>query len=608
MEQYLQINQMYWNGSPFQWAFYVSILLILIFEKRKTLKLVFGVFPIVMLVGMFNPLTSFVIGSILRYSNLYYVRLFSAIPVFYCMAHGVMLLLNRMRGAGKLVGVCAATALIIYAGNCVYREPWMQRAANLQKTPDAVFEVLDVLPRENGNACVAFPDPLYLYARQVDADIIMPYGRSLSGVPIPLLQQLNQPVPDVAAVMTMAGNDGVDYVVINRNDDAKAVFLNSGYEPVGETSGYCIYAVTGTPKTVKTLNEKRQVVSTVSLDADGNPAYSTVNVIAAREYTYDRWGNQIEEKYYGKDGQRVTTIDGFSGKKKSYVLHGLAWLADSVVNLDPEDRSLLVSGRYETKYRYLHRRDLIEESYYDADGQPMNRLDTGYASTTKQYDDQGRIISERFSDTAGSPTICFDGYAGYDREYDGIRRIASEKYVDAQGVPINNQAGFATWNRAYDEYGNLTEEAFLDADGNIVDIRGRILEETAVDLLQKIRKENVANSVGVGFQWNEDGSCTVAGEAQGITWNDIIMADRPYYFLNGASYRVEYSAENVSLRIYFYEDSTWNNRIGNLSTYGDTEFTVPQNCGAMIIRLWVAPGASVNETVYPRIYVKNDAA
>lgn len=604
MEQYAQINRMFWNGSYFQYIFYASIALILVLEKRKLHKIVFGVFPVVMIFGMFNPATSVVIFKVFHSSNLYYVRLFSIIPVFYCMAHGAMLLLDKAQGIVKLCGACIAIALFVFAGHSVYQEDWMQRAENPQKVPDEVFEVLDVIPREKENVRVAFPEPLYLYARQVDGSIIMPYGRQLSGSPIQFLDELNAPVPNVSTVMTLAGNQSVDYIVVKKSEEAKAVFFNSGYAPVGETEGYCVYPVTGVPKIELTLNEKRQVESSTYVDPDGNPAYSNLSVITTRVFEYDRWGNKTKETFFDKDGRRVTTIEGFSSTGRSYKLYGLTWIVDSITHMDNSDQPVLVAGRYETRFKHLRKRNSVEERYYDQDGQPMDRLDTGYAATLLEYDANGRLISEKFTDTLGNPVSSTDGYAGYTLEYNDFNRITTEKYYNTEGMICNNSAGFAEWNRTYDDSGNVIEESFIDEQGKTVDMKSRIRENPSFDLLQLAKKESVANSVGIGYAWNEDGSCTVTGEAQGISWNNIIMDNRPFYFINGETYRVEYSSENVHLRICFYEDSTWNKQVDVLIALDDAEFTVPQNCGAVIIRLWVAPGTNVNETVHPKIYAE----
>lgn len=605
MEQYTKVNEMYWSGSRLQWVFYASILLILVFEKRKTYKLVFGVFPVVALVAVFNPLTSKAVSLFFRKAEVYYVRLFSIIPVFYCMAHGMTMIVKKVQGILKLFGVCAALLVFVCAGNSIYRESWMKAAENPQKVPDEVLNVLAAIPHEDKTVRVALPSPLHIYARQVDGSVLMPYGRAIHGDPVPLLAELIKKVPNVARVMTLAGNGDVDYVVVKRSKKAKAAFRKRGYNPIGETEGYSIYAVSGTRRTEKILNEKRQVVSATTLDAEGKPYNSNTSAIATREYAYDRWGNRTEERYYDHTGRRVTMTNGLSGKRKSYVMHGLAWLINSETNLDMQDQPILAAGRYETRYRYLRRRDLIEESYCDAEGRLMNRLDTGYAIALKEYDKAGKVISEKYFDVDRKPVACTDGYSAYAREYDEEGRLTVEKYYDGQGMPADNRDGFATWRRSYDEDGNLTGEAFLDAQGNTVDIRERVLGDAANDLSCQMLRVSVDNGVGISYQWHEDGTCRVAGVAQGTSFNNLLVGERPFYLLNGETYKVRYSSDKVDLRIYFYADNAGKKRIGSLKTLGDTEFTVPQNCQAVTIRLWVAGGEKVDETVCPRIFVKN---
>lgn len=606
MGQYAQVNQMYWNGSIFQWIFYAGILLILVFERRRINKVVFGVYPIVMIIGMFNPVTSMVVGRFFSNSDVYYVRLFSVIPVFYCIAYGLTLVIKKTRGAIRLVCTCAAVALIIISGNCVYQEPWMQKAENLQKVPNEVFQVLDVIPREKENARVAFPEPLDLYARQVDGSITMPYGRQYDAVMTPLLKELNKSIPDVTKVISLALNNSVDYVVVSNNQEARVCFSEVGYEPIAETADYYVYSVTGTVTYDLVLNEKRQKASETARDSNGLPTYSWKSVITTRKYEYDRWGNCIKETYFDKDGERVSTIEGYFGLKKSYVLHGLAWVTDSMVYLDDEDQPMLASGRYETRYKYSRQKDIIEESYYDCDGKPMNRMDGGYAKEIKQFDDNDRLISVRFFDTSGSATESVDGYAAYTRDYDKYGHITAERYFDMKGDKINNWAGFAEWIRTYDDDGNVITELFVDDNGSIVDVKSLLARDTSFDLLQWARKESINNSVGVGYFWHEDGSCTITGNAQGISWNNLIMTDRPFYFINGETYIVDYSNENVVLVIDFYQDSTWSNVIGGLKTTCNTEFTIPQNCGAIVIRLQVPVGIGVDETVHPKIFMKYD--
>ncbi len=51
------INEIFWGSHFYEWWFYLSVVLILIFEKRKTRRIIFGVFPLLFIIGIFNPVS-----------------------------------------------------------------------------------------------------------------------------------------------------------------------------------------------------------------------------------------------------------------------------------------------------------------------------------------------------------------------------------------------------------------------------------------------------------------------------------------------------------------------------------------------------------------------
>lgn len=604
MEYFKQINLLYWNGSKLEYIYYICIIIILVFEKRKTYKIVFGVFSILFLLGLASPIAVTVAKVLFNGSGQYFVRLFSVIPVFYCMAHGIIILLNRLQRHIKFIGICAVVILIMFIGNNIYKEPWMKYANNIYKTPDEVFSVLKAIPRGKKNVRVAFPDPLYCYARQIDGNIQMPYGRDLGAGRYKLLEEISSSSPNPENVMRMAANTSVDYVVVKNNEDIIKAFSDYEYVPIAETDAYCIYSVTAPNKTEYYLNDKRQIEIITECDKNGNPVYSNNRVMTTIEYSYDRWGNPVKEMYYDKSGKHVTNIEGNSGIKKTYQLNGLQWVVNSITYLDENEQPTQISGRYETRYEYNKNRQITKESYFDKDGRPMNRTDTGYSNAIKRYDSFGRIVMECYTDIFGNKTESNDGYAEYTCDYEN-NRIVSEKYYDVEGSEKNNKYGFAEWNRMYDDLGNVIKETFINDAGKEVDMNEYLQEYYSDNLLDLIKKRDIENGVGIKYIWNDDGSCMVTGESQGISWYDIVNGEKPFCFINGETYHIKYSAENVVLVIGFYEDSSLSKAVGEfgVNTLEETDFTVPENCGAIVIRLWVAPGTRINETIQPVITV-----
>lgn len=601
MTQFLSIDQMFWQGSFFRYIFYASIIIILIFEKKITIKTVFGLFPLLMAVGLFNPLTSALVTLFFDKPDLYYVRLFSVIPIFYCMAHAMTLMIKKTKGSVKLMLVCVSAVIIILTGHSIYREPWMVQAENLEKVPTEALKVVEAIPREKSNVCVAFPSPLYVYARQIDPSIRMPYGRELNNKPSPLLNVVDNPFPDPLVVMTEAGNAAVDYVVLNKNEDMMASFANSGHLPVAETDHYCIYPVISVERKVLEYNDKRQIISNTTCDAQGNPMYSANRVITKWVYERDRWGNDIKTEYYDRNGNRVTDVDGYAGIRKQFKLVGLSWVVDTLVCLDVLDHPALIQGRYATKFDYNRFKQVVRESYYNIDGQPMKRLDTGYAAVLKQYDNMKRLVSEQYVDERGNLVTSSEGYAAYMRWFDHNDRCIAEEYFDVNGNIVKNKDGFAGFTRTYSEDGAVKEEIYFDENMYAIDLQSLIDRNDSRNLLQRLEKRSVENAVGICYQWDDDGSCHVRGKSEGITWNTLVEGDRPYFLRNGADYQIKYASENVVLRIFFYKDLGMKNLIGSLAVKGNDRFTVPWDCNAMIMRLWVAAGMEIDETVYPQI-------
>ena len=55
------------------------------------------------------------------------------------------------------------------------------------------------------------------------------------------------------------------------------------------------------------------------------------------------------------------------------------------------------------------------------------------------------------------------------REYDNEGRLISERYTDRYNKLTNNKDGVATWNGYYDEDGNLVITGLYDQDLNPID-------------------------------------------------------------------------------------------------------------------------------------------
>ena len=338
IDSLLSLNDLHWRGNVYQWYFYVAILLVLIFEKRKTIRIVFGWVPLLYLMLMFNPFCIKLLGFAGLSNPAYFVRLFSFMPLMYVIARGFTILLCIGDNWVKLAGVCLSCIAICLTGNSIYSESWLTKAENYAKVPKETLDILEAIdPENNQNVSIAPIDASAVYIRQV-GDVITPYGRSV-GV---LGNMLSMDPPDVKEVMELAGQQDVNYIMAHKTDATLTAFSEQGYEPYLLTENYVVFRVDGVPRIQRTLNEKRQIVSIENCNEYGqlaatNSGYTTVL------YEYGATNQVDKQSYFGIDGKQFEYPEGYTSiETKHYLFNGNT---KSLVYLDKKGNPILKDGR-----------------------------------------------------------------------------------------------------------------------------------------------------------------------------------------------------------------------------------------------------------------------
>ena len=289
----------HWGTGPFQWYFYLGILLVLTLERRKAVRIVLGWLPLLFLLAVYTPFSSRLMAlAVDRKEGAYLSRLFTFIPLFYVMAHGAVLLLSRLKDGAKFLGVCAISAVIVLSGDSVYHQFWMHPAENPEKVPRDAAEIAAALAAEEGTLCVAAPKELSVYLRQLDARLTTPYARYENKIG----RELAKSRPDPENVMTWAGLQAVDVVAVWNSEDTRADFTDAGWDPFAETTSCLLYRVSGVPRKTRELDEKRRVISETWWDEKGNPADVQKGYVTIR-YEYNDVGEVIRESYFDGSGQ-----------------------------------------------------------------------------------------------------------------------------------------------------------------------------------------------------------------------------------------------------------------------------------------------------------------
>lgn len=365
MQEFFQtVDNNIWGDGTYRWLFLAGILVILIFEKRREVKLVFALYSIVFTVFIFNPLAyRAVVAFWGKTASEYFSRLFEMVPVIYCIAQGMMLMIRKGRTEWLKAGLALAFALLIFCtGTYSYGMPWVRYAENIQKVPAGLTEICEKVHSDDKDICIAVPDTLSPYVRQVDASLYTPYGRMVTALGEALSETKD---PDVDFIMRNAGQEDCDYVVAINNDGIETAYREAGYSPYMKTDDYLVYEVTGVPRKERQFNDRRQIAALTNYDEKGTQipfedGYYTVC------YEYDRAGNTCREYYLDDKGKAYTLPQGYAMTEYTYYpISGLVKTGrfeDS--NGDPVETD---KGYSEIRYEYKGKK-LIKKTYYDMEG------------------------------------------------------------------------------------------------------------------------------------------------------------------------------------------------------------------------------------------------
>ena len=106
----------------------------------------------------------------------------------------------------------------------------------------------------------------------------------------------------------------------------------------------------------------------------------------------------------------------------------------------------------------------IDDYYYDLDMQPVSS--SGYHGLHREYDPAGQNNSVTYLDENGQPVCSTSGYAGKRYDLDDSGMAIAEHYFDEQGNPTTSLLGQYGEQYRRDEAGRITQITYLDVDGN----------------------------------------------------------------------------------------------------------------------------------------------
>lgn len=158
--------------------FLVTVVYLLLTEKKKQVRILFVYLPVIVLLVFFNPLAARFLYGIIG-DEIYY-RILWLLPITVVIAYGAVKIYGQLKGRSRAIFAVMAAVLIAFSGSFIYSNPFFHKAENMYHIPQSVVDICDAIEVEGREVSAVFPVELLQYVRQYSPVVCMPYGRDIT--------------------------------------------------------------------------------------------------------------------------------------------------------------------------------------------------------------------------------------------------------------------------------------------------------------------------------------------------------------------------------------------------------------------------------------------
>lgn len=177
-------------------------------------------------------------------------------------------------------------------------------------------------------------------------------------------------------------------------------------------------------------DEKKQVTSRKYLDNNDNTAVLPRGFSELR-YEYDELGRCIRMEYYDKHGKKVALGNGVFAEEYKYDKIGYGFCEADYYGID--NRPILVGDEYSIIRRYYNnKKKVFKDEYCNDEGNLVNRK-SGQAYYEQVWDDRGNVIQISYFDADGNPVNINGQYFLEARAYDPDNNLKNKMYYTVDG-------------------------------------------------------------------------------------------------------------------------------------------------------------------------------
>lgn len=221
----------------------LSVVYLLLREKRKEIRVIFVYVPIILLLLYFNPLFAHLVYNLVGGET--YYRILWLLPMTMSIAYTCAGIYGELKGRKKEIFAVCMAGLFMVSGSFIYSNPYFHRAENLYHVPDSVVEICDAINVPGREVRAVFPAELLQYVRQYSAVTCMPYGREVLVAGWQFVDDMYEIMEseeiDLEQLLALSRPRECHFIVFCQDSKLTGKPAEQGLELVLETGGYAVY-------------------------------------------------------------------------------------------------------------------------------------------------------------------------------------------------------------------------------------------------------------------------------------------------------------------------------------------------------------------------------
>ena len=203
--------------------FLVSLIYLLIKEKRKHIRILSIYVPVILLLLFFNPLLANAVYEMAD-GEIYY-RILWLLPI--------------------TVVIAFAIVEVMVSGGYIYSNPYFHEAQNWYHMPQSVVDICDAIEVEGREVRAVFPVELLQYVRQYSPVVCMPYGREITvdrwNILNELYDAMEAEVVDAERLTALTREQECVYIVLPEDKKVNGELEAYAFELFTRVEGYVVY-------------------------------------------------------------------------------------------------------------------------------------------------------------------------------------------------------------------------------------------------------------------------------------------------------------------------------------------------------------------------------